>query len=200
MARFTVIGDVTLELRAQIYAALDGAPFVDFGLAPISQAIYVGPPDGDDIDDNAVVALYLYQVLPSGHLRNQRLLPDSENPSRFRKPPLPLELRYIVIPLENDETGHQHLGRIVQHFHDHHSFDTLDGEPLGDSFGGAASTLRVGIDPLNMDQLTQLWSAFSSPFRLSLGLRVELVAIDSGLPLETLPRIDETVLVTGTMA
>ena len=158
MARFTVIGDVTLELRSQIYAALDGAPFVDFGLPPISQAIYVGPPDGDDIDDNAVVALYLYQVLPSGHLRNQRLLPDSENPSRFRKPPLPLELRYIVIPLENDETGHQHLRRIVQHFHDHRSFDTLEGEPLGDSFGGAASTLRVAIDPLNMDQLTQLWS------------------------------------------
>lgn len=198
MARFTVIADVTLELRQQIYAALNEAPFVDFALPPISQAIFVGPPDTDDQDDSAVIALYLYQVLPSAHLRNQQPLPDPDDPRLFRKPPLPLELHYLVVPLVEDEVGHQHLGRIIQHFHDQRSVATLGDEPLGDSFGGAADALRVSISPLTLDQLTQLWSAFNSPYRLSLGLQVQLVPIDSGLPLEERRRVDEAVLVTGT--
>jgi hypothetical protein len=199
MAKFTVIGDVTLELRSQIYQALTSASIVDFNLGAEAQAIFVGPPGSDDMDSQAVVALYLYHVVPSKHLRNQRPLPDPADPGRFRRPPLPFELRYLLVPLVDDETGHQHLGRVLQHFHDHHSFSELTGEPIGDSFGGASGQVRVSIDPLPMDQLTQLWSAFNAPYRLSLGLLVELVPIDSAAPSDRVPRVDEALVLTGTM-
>jgi len=199
LARFTIIGDVTLELRRQIYAALASAPDVDFNLAAEAQAIFIGPPDADDIGNQAVAALYLYHVLPSKHLRNQRPLPDPVEPGRFRLAPLPVELRYLLIPLNDDETGHQHLGRILQHLHDHRTFAELNGTPLGDSFGGASAQLRVSIDPLPLEQLTQLWSAFSAPYRLAVGMLVELVPIDSARPPDRLPRVDEALVLTGTM-
>ena len=199
MARFTVISDVSLELRHQIYEALNTTSEVNFNLGTETQSVFIGPPDSDDIDSEAVAALFLYQVLPSKHLRNQRPLPDPTEPGRFRRPPLPLELRYLLVMLVEDETGHQHLGRIIQHFHDHHSFAELGGELLGNSFGGASDQLRVSIDPLSIEQLTQLWGAFTTPYRLSLGLLVELVPVDSALPPDTLPRVDEALVLTGTM-
>jgi hypothetical protein len=197
MARFTVIGDVTLELRRQIYTALKTATDVSFNLPSETQAIFIGPPDSDEIDSQAIAALYLYHVVPSKHLRNQRPLPDPANPGRFRRPPLPLELRYLLVPHVESEVGHQHLGRIIQHFHDEGSFNTLSGAPIGDSFGGASERLRISIDPLSMDQLAHFWGAIPTPFRLSLGLLVEVVAIDSAAPPDALPRVDEMFVVTG---
>lgn len=199
MAKFTVISDVSLELRRQIYDALNSASGIDFNLAAEAQAIFIGPPDSDDMDSQAVAALYLYHVVPSKHLRNQRPLPDPTEPGRFRLAPLPVELRYLLVPLVDDENGHQHLGRILQHFHDHRAFAELSGEPVGNSFGGGSTELRVSIDPLTIEQLTQLWSAFSAPYRLSIGLLVELVPIDSARPPDSVPRVDEALVLTGTM-
>ncbi|HEX8309320.1 MAG TPA: DUF4255 domain-containing protein [Allosphingosinicella sp.] len=199
MAKFTVISDVSLELRRQIYGALVSASDINFNLAAEAQAIFIGPPDFENMDSQAVAALYLYHVVPSKHLRNQRPLPDPVEPGRFRLAPLPVELRYLLVPLAEDETGHQHLGRMLQHFHDHRTFAALSGEPIGDSFGGGSKELRVSIDPLSVEQMTQLWSAFSSPFRLSVGLLVELVPIDSARPPDTIPRVDEALVLTGTM-
>ena len=199
MAKFTVISDVSLELRRQIYGALTSASDVNFNLGAEAQAIFIGPPDFDNMDSQAVAALYLYHVVPSKHLRNQRPLPDPAEPGRFRLAPLPVELRYLLVPLVDDENGHKHLGRILQHFHDHRSFAQLSGEPLGDSFGGGSNELRVSIDPLTIEQLTQLWGAFTSPYRLSVGLLVELVPIDSALPPDSVPRVDEALVLTGTM-
>ncbi|HEX8127025.1 MAG TPA: DUF4255 domain-containing protein [Allosphingosinicella sp.] len=199
MAKFTVIGDVTLELRRQVYGALVSASGIDFNLGAEAQSIFIGPPDNENMDSQAVAALYLYHVLPSKHLRNQRPLPDPIKPGLFRLAPLPVELRYLLVPLADDETGHQHLGRILQHFHDHRSFAELNGEPLGDSFGGGSNALRVSIDPLSVEQVTQLWNAFSAPLRLSVGLLVELVPIDSARPADSIPRVDEALVLTGTM-
>ena len=199
LAKYTIISDVTLELRRQIYQALVSASDVNFNLGTEAQSIYIGPPDKEDIDSQAVAAIYLYHVIPSKHLRNQRPLPDPTEPGRYRAPPLPLELRYLVIPLADDETGHQHLGRIVQYFHDHRSFSELSGEPVGDSFGGGPDALRISIDPLTVERLAQIWGAFNAPYRLTLGLLVELVPIDSALPMDQVPRVDEALILTGTM-
>lgn len=200
MAKFTIIGDVTLELRHQIYSALATATDPIFNLPTEAQAVFIGPPDADTIDARAVAALYLYHLTPSKHLRNQRPLPDPIDPSRFRRPPLPLELRYLAVPLVDSEVGHQHLGRILQHFNDQGTFSTVDGLPIGDSFGGAANEFRVSIDPLTIEQLGHIWSGFGESFRLSIGLLVEVVAIDSALPPDAVPRVDELHLLTGVRA
>lgn len=197
MAIFTIIGDVSDELRRQLAQSLSNSTELDFNINPAT-SIVLDPPDDQDGNNGALASLYLFHVAPSPHCRNQRPLPDPVDPSRFLRPPLPLQLRYLLTPLGSDQaTNHALLGRAIQHFHDNPFFETVSGTLIGDSFGGAPEEVRVSIEPLSLEQLAQIWSAFNSPFRLSIGFHVELVAIDSGLPAERIPRTEETVVITG---
>jgi len=200
MSNFSVIHDVSLELRRQMFDALASAPDVDFALTDASTNITLSPPI--DIGDTSVVAsLYLYHIDIDKHLRNQDWLPAQAQPDAFRLPPLPLQLRYLLTPVDDEETNnHLLLGRVIQHFHDNPSFSALSGTPLGDSFGGASPELRVRPDLMSMEQLAQIWSAFSTPYRLSVAMLVEVVAVDSGKPPRRVPRVGEKILAAGLRA
>ncbi|MEV8467474.1 DUF4255 domain-containing protein [Fluviibacterium sp. DFM31] len=197
MSSFSIVHDVSQELRQQIFAALDSAPDVDFSLTSAAANISLSPPN--DISDSSVLAsLYLYHVDIDRHLRNQRPLPDPGRADAFRLPPLPLQLRYLLTPVDDDELNNQLLlGRVIQLFHDAPIVSALGGAGIGDSFGGASAELRVRPDLLSMEQLSQVWSAFSTPYRLSVTLLVEVVAVDSALPPRRQPRVSEKVVATG---
>ena len=134
------------------------------------------------------------------HLRNQKPLADRSAAGIFRAPPVPLQLRYLLTPLSgSEENNHLIAGRIIQHFNDFQSFDQVSDPrvPIGDSFGGASPNLRVRYDMLSMEQLSQIWNAFSAPYRLSIALLVETVAVDSGkVPMIT-PRAEEVLPIVG---
>ncbi len=182
MPNFSIIQDVSIELRRQIFAALQATPDTDFGLGGTIDRITLQSP-ADTLDSSTVASLYLYHLEIDKHLRNQPPLPDRDRDDQHRRPPLPLQLRYLFTPVDDAETVNQLLlGRVLQHFHDFPSFATVDGEPIGDAFGGASPELRVRPDPLGLEQLSQIWNAFSTPYRLALSLLVEVVAVDSGWP------------------
>ena len=197
MSNFSVIHDISLELRRQIFYTLDNTPDVDFNVTDATSNISLSPPN--DITDAAIIAsLYLYHIDIDKHMRNQHPLPDPTQSDALRTPPLPLQLRYLLTPVDTDEAKNQLLlGRVIQHFHDASSFSALSGTLLGDSHGGASTELRVRPDLLSMEQLAQIWSAFSSPFRLSVALLIEVVGVDSGLPPRKVPRVSEKVLGAG---
>lgn len=157
-------------------------------------------PPGDAFPAEAKISLYLYHLDIDKHLRNQKPLADRSVTGVFRAPPVPLQLRYLLTPLSGDE-GNNHLiaGRVIQHFNDFQNFDQVSDPrvPIGDSFGGASSNLRVRYDMLSMEQLSQIWNAFSAPYRLSISLLVETVAIDSGKVPIVMPRAEEVVPIIG---
>jgi len=199
MSGFGVVHDVTLELRRQIYAALTATPEADFSLDNEATDISLSAPR-DDLPEAVVACLYLYHLDIDKHLRNQRPLPDRESADLFHRPPLPLQLRYLFTPVGEQEDGnHLLLGRVLQHFHDAPSFATLSGEPVGDSRGGASRELRVRTEMLSLEQLAQIWNALSTPFRLSLPLLVEVVAVDSAAPPRRTPRVETLVPAIGKM-
>lgn len=193
MSEFSVIQAVGGELRRQIVEILDTTPDSDFGLDGDPDRVALESP-GATLASGTVASLYLYHLDIDGHLRNQSPLPSRDEPDRFRRPPLPLKLRFLFTPVNDDEeTNLLVLGRVIQHFHDSPTFDAVLGRALGDSFGGAPATLRVRIEMLPLADLTQLWSALSTSFRLSVTLMVDIVAIDSGrVPMQTV-RIGELV-------
>lgn len=195
MASFGIIQDVSLELRRQVFNALVATPDTDFSLGGEIERITLQSP-GDTLADAVVVSLYLYHVDIDKHLRNQRPLPDRNQDDQFRTPPLPLQLRYLFTPVDDSESTNQLiLGRVLQHFYDFPSFSTVSGEPIGDSFGGASTDLRVKPDMLSLEQLAQIWNAFSTPYRVAISLLVEVVAVDSGQPAKRRVRVEE--LITG---
>lgn len=197
MSSFSIIQDTSLELRRRIFDALEATPDTDFGLNGNIDRIRIAPP-GDDLPNGVLAALFLYHVDIDRHLRNQRPLPDRTDPSIQRKPPLPLQFRFLFTPVDDDDTVNQLvLGRALQHFHDEPFIESFAGQPLGDSFGGAATALRVKPDMLTVEQLSQLWNALSAPFRLSVAFLVDIAAVDSGEPPRRAPRVEELMAATG---
>jgi hypothetical protein len=196
LSSYAILHDVSRELRRQIFDALNAAPETVFALADLEN-VSLKPPN-EPRASGQVASCYLYHVDVDQHLRNQPPLPDRGAPDRFRRPPLPLKLRYLLTPVDDDESNnHLLLGRVVQHFHDEPGFNVADGREIGDSFGGASPELRVRPDLLSMEQLAQIWNAFSTPYRLSVSLLVEIVAVDSGRPPYRQPRVREAVTAVG---
>ncbi len=197
MSHFEILNEVTIELRRQIFEALQETPNINFGGGGTLDRITSNSPS-EKLETGTVASLYLYHIDINQHARNQLPLADRSRPNNFRKPPLPLQLRYLFTPLDDDEGVNQMLlGRVLQHFHDFPSFETVSGQAIGDAFGGASSQLHVKPDLLSLEQLSQLWNAFSAPYRIALGFLVEVVAIDSGKPPERLERVGEFLAVTG---
>lgn len=194
MPRFSALNDIARVLQAQIVNTLSSAPDIDFPVT--SETVPLAPPS-DDLASEVVAILYLYHIEIDPHQRNRKLIPDASDPSLMIKPPLPLQLRFLFVPLApDDETNQLMLGRVLQHFHDHPNFQPMPGTSLGSSRGEGASQLRVRFDLTTYQDLSQLWSSLSRPFRLSAGLLVDVVSIDSGLAAENIPRTGSIVGLT----
>ena len=195
MSAPSVVSEITTELRRQLFTAFTASPDDDLGLTSVDQIASKSPKDAGQ---DAVGSLYLYHVTFDEHGRNQRPLPDRSDPSLLREPPLPIRLHYLFTPVSpEEETNHILIGRLLQHFHDFPTFGTLAGTPIGDSHGGGSRSLRVVLESLTLEQLSQLWTGLSTPLRAAVPFRVETVAIDSGQPARRAPRSDALVAAVG---
>lgn len=176
MSSYSIIQDTSLELRRRIHAALSTAQDADLGLTT-AEADITFSLASEDLEGPRL-SLYLYHLQPEGTLRNQRYLPDTGTGLRY--PPLVLQLHYLITPLdENEDTNHLMLGRILQHFHDVPFLDSLNGTPLGDSHGGNSREARIIQETLSVEQLSHVWSALHTDYRLSIAYIVRAVAIDT---------------------
>ena len=189
MPSFSVLNAIAEELREQIIAALISAPDID--LTVDKTTVTLASP-ASDLADDVVACLYLYHVDIDPHLRNRRHIPDAADPTLMVKPPLPLQLRFLFTPVAEEEESNQLLlGRVLQHFHDAPTFRPAPTSLLGQSRGGAPEKLRVRYDFPSVQDFATLWSGFSDSLRLSAGLLVEIVTLDSAAPALSVPRVGE---------
>jgi hypothetical protein len=195
MSHFTIIHDVTLELRRRIFAALATAPEVDLGMTSPESDITLRLPT-NNMTDTPRLSLYLYYIEADAHLRNQKPLTAGEAGLRF--PPLPLELRYLITPLdEAEDQNHLMLGRILQQFHDQPVLTELNSIPLDNSHGGSSAQLRITLTTLAVEQLAQIWGALQTDYHLAVAYTVRTVAIDSDRGLIDAKRVREAFAVVG---
>jgi hypothetical protein len=197
MSAYTIIQDISLELRANIFDALQSASGVNFNLTDAATNIVFDSPE-EEMGNNVYVSLYLYHMDINKSLRNQPMLPQPGGADELRLPPMPLQLRYLFTPVNDDEsTNHLIIGRVLQYFYDYPNLSIIAGEPVGDSFGGGDRDLRIKPDILSMEQLTQIWNAFNHPYRLSLSFLVEVVMLDSARSPLVAPRVVDSKTVVG---
>lgn len=195
MPSFSVLNDISKELQSQVVAALSSAP--DAGLDVDETTLVLGPPSSD-LGEDVLGVIYLYHVEIDPHLRNQPRLPDLEDSAQSIRPPLPLQLRYLFVPLAAEEEKNQlMLGRVLQHFHDAPTFRPVPGSALARSRGGVPPSLRVRPDLAGFEALSNLWSALARPFRLSAGFMVDIVAVDSAKPAEIRARTQSSFAVSN---
>lgn len=177
MSSYTAIQDVTEELRRLIFEALENTSDTDFGLTTEETDIILSaPPQASS--GPPLLSLFLYHIEPDSHLRNQPYL--AVGTDGLRSPPLPLQLYYLVTPLDDDESqNHLVLGRILQHFHDNPFVTGFDNQPLDNSFGGSSPEMRITLETLTLEELSRVWHALNIGYQLSVAYKVRVVAIDS---------------------
>lgn len=165
-----IIGDVTSTLKA-LLATLD--------VTTDSPASLSG--SGSNFKK---LNLFLYQVLENPFAKNQpwESLTDLEQ----RYPPLALNLYYMLTPYASDAlSAHQVLSHAMTLLHDH---AIVSGAALSGSLSTTVDQLAIVLCPTTLEELTRIWNALQSPYRLSVCYEVRIALMHSEI-LQTVTRV-----------
>jgi len=138
-------------------------------------------------NEKGKINIYLYQVLESPHGKNStwRVGPGGER----EYPPLALKLYYLLTPYGADLlTEHHILGDAMRVLYDHGMVRDAD---LPESLRLVTDQVAIILMPLQLEELTRIWSALQSAYRLSVAYEVRVVPIRSTI-VEPMPRRVET--------
>jgi hypothetical protein len=172
--------------------------------------VTIAPPDVTVTGmDGPRVNLYLFQVIENAELKNQEI-PGKGYPPAYGKPPLSLNLRYLVTTHSAQETqpdadlnAQTILGDAMRVLHDFgNRVDNLTitnpaagvvGDPILDPvLTNEFERIKLVLHPTTIDDITKLWSALSETnFRRSVIYEVTVVQIETTEPV-TRPRPVET--------
>jgi hypothetical protein len=183
MSAFTAISSITERL----------VELVKKGQNDPSLKVTATPPDKVFTPQSSgnLINVFLYQSAINAAWRNQDL-PKPSGKGQPARPLLPLTLYYLISASGSDaealQTGdlsaHRFLGRamLTLHYHPVLAFAANSGVM------NQTDPIRVTLQPLNLDEMSKLWSAFQTPYRPSVAYEVGVVLIESETaPPEPLP-------------
>ena len=199
MADHTAIAAVSRTLRTLLLDRL-----------AMNAAVTIAPPDLTIANvDGPRANLYLYQVIENAALKNQEN-PSHGHPAAYGRPPLSLNLRYLLTTqsatenqTESDLNAQEHLGDAMRVLHDFgNQLDSLRivnpaagpvGSPVLDAvLREEYERIKIVLHPIDLDELTKVWSALSDEnFRRSVAYEVTVVQIETIVP-RPAPRPVET--------
>jgi hypothetical protein len=95
------------------------------------------------------------------------------------KPPLPLELRFLITPwAQRVKDMYRLVGAIAQLFHDR---AVLNRGDLSGSSWQPDDTVEIVMESLPVEQHYDIWESTDIPYRLSLTYLARIIGIDSAL-------------------
>ncbi len=130
--------------------------------------------------DPPFVNLFLYRVTEGAHVRNHDL---TSLPGMVERghPPLSVDLHYLMTVAgrdpADDSGAHRVLGAAMLAFHSHPVIPREHRGPGSDP-QDALELLRVTLEPVSMGEVSTLWTAATTPYRLSVGYRVTGVLLE----------------------
>lgn len=167
MSDSRAIAAVTEKLKSRLAAALNnGAP----------GAVTAKPPNAKLGQLN----LFLYHVSTDASWRN-RDLPRGVSQGQPGRRLLPLRLHYLLTAagqddVDDDQGRHTRLGQAMLALHDQ---PELDEFAPATGIKNQPDPIRITLQPLTVDEMSKLWSAFQSPYRPSVAYEVAVVLIES---------------------
>src|SRR5215210_6343739 len=167
MSSSTVIGDVTLTLEELLK---------EKQLPPGSFSVSIKSPADEAVEPmKPKVNFFLFRVEENEFARNEDW--QAVGTDALHYPPLVLNLFYVMTPFVEDKRDEQRIfGEAMRVFHDH---SIVDPASLKGVLEQSGEELKVDLCRYTMEQLTQIWSAFSKTYRLSVVYQIRIVSIDS---------------------
>jgi uncharacterized protein DUF4255 len=189
MSNHAAIAAVTATLTKMIQAAVAADATVSSG------TVTARPPDlarrgapGNQIN------LFLYRTSIDPAWRNQD--PPAIRPGETGQPPLPLVLSYMITAYgENDEEilAHRLLGIAMGVLNDR---PVLPRSQIASALSPPGSGLEHQVervclipDPIPQDEISRMWTTFSTPYRISATYHAAVVLIDSTRPVVAAPPV-----------
>jgi hypothetical protein len=178
MSDYNVIHAVSETLKQLLWSSMQHDAVITSIIGATDFRISFDPPNKlvkEDNPDSDCLSLYLYRVVENGEMKNRP--PEPRDSHTLRNPPLSLNLFYLVTPLtDSADKDHKLLGKTMQIFYDN---ALVKGEALKGILENTAEELRLILNPISMEDITKLWSAFLRPYRLSVCYEVKVIHIDS---------------------
>lgn len=129
----------------------------------------------ENAGDTALLSVYLYRITEDPFMKNR--LPVEGTGGRVRKPPMALDLNYLITPLLKAPRDQQIvLGKVMQILYDR---PTLEGPDLAGSLGTSDETVRVVFNAVPLQEVSWVWQALETPYRLSVSYAVRVTMLDS---------------------
>jgi hypothetical protein len=123
---------------------------------------------------NPAVTVFLYHIAANAEMRNAQ--PDAG----FARPPLPLELRYLITPwAKSAATVHLLCGHILQTLEENACLQR--GDLLGSAWG-PDDILQILLETLPVSEHHDIWEPADMPYKLSLAYVARVVRIDPRVP------------------
>ena len=163
--------------------------------------VTIAPPDL--VPDNVTgkrVNLYLFRVDENGLLKNQEI-PGQGHPGDFGRPPLSLNLFYLITSYGSSEKGadadleaQQILGDAMRVLHDFAVVpDSLKvtraaagvvGDPILDSvLRGQFEQVKLGLEKTSLEEFSKIWTALpQANFRRAVVYEISVIQIESRQP------------------
>ena len=174
MSDYTVLADAGDSLVGVLWQEIQADPQVA-PLFPAQAAVSLESP-ADLQNNNAVrLSIYLYRVVEDPNTKNQ--FPVRGNGDRLRKPPLTLDLFYLVTPMVGaPREQHIVLGKVMQVLYDR---AILEGADLQGTLAASDEPVRIIFNPVTLEETTRVWQALEMSYRLSVCYLVRVAMVDS---------------------
>ena len=168
MSDYTVISAVSHTLHDLLRANITDTT-IGISLKSPKDMQLTGPATG--------VSVWLYKVSRMAEMLNEPR--DRRQPNQEAAAVLPVLLYYLITPITAEPlTSQTLLGKVLQVFNDH---AILRGAALKGTLHGSNEQLRINLESLTLEELSQVWYALSEPYQLSVTYLVQVVKIDSEL-------------------
>ncbi len=141
------------------------------------------------------INLFLYQTMINGAWRNMDL-PRQVRPGESASPPLALNLHYLITAYgrgdgDNESVSHRVLGSAMSVLHDHPVLgrDEIALALANNDLGSQFERLRISPLTTPLDEMSKLWTALQTQYRLSVNYEITVILIDSRLPVSSAPPV-----------
>lgn len=181
MSNVLAIAATTRTLRNLLLARI---PVLDAELADLEVSLQ--PPDlARKGISKTQLNLFLFQVVINAAWRNQDM-PGQVRPGETAPPALALNLHYLITSWgrgdsDSEALSHRVLAAAMSTLHDHPLLDRDDITNALPDNDLATQVERVRLTPLpqSVEELSKLWTAFQTSYRVSAAYEATVVLIDS---------------------
>ena len=176
MSDYSVIAELGDSLLSVLFSELNADSQIG-GLIDSEDRISLESPADLENNNSVRLSMYLYRILENPYMKNS--FPVEGTGGKLRKPPLTLDLYYLLTPLFGTPREQMIvLGKTMQVLYDR---PILEGGDLSGSLGTTSEAIRLVLNPVSLEELTRVWQALEIPYRLSVCYLSRVIILDSEL-------------------